>query len=146
MFASFYPRDDIVGILGLNPNLYHYTGNNPINYIDPLGLFEEAPKYGRPGHVIHAQPYMDYDPKWKEKARCLAKCAIKVGAGSTMPSTIALEYQTQKVMKAVVGIGFKAVSKVISYSVPAFTAASLTADAALLKSCYEEECINEECK
>ena len=67
--VNVYAYVDGVGKPFLNPNLYHYTDNNPINGTDPLGLF--TIQIGAGG-------------------------TIGAGAGGTATSGIAISYSKEK--------------------------------------------------
>jgi hypothetical protein len=75
---QLYSQHDSVGKPHFETNLFRYAGNNPINYTDPLGLFQYAPGAGQP-----------VDERTERALRCFEGClGIEVtvtGARQTGP-------------------------------------------------------------
>ena len=76
--GRFISRDPSGPVDG--PNLYAFVNNNPINYIDPMGLdaipFEGSKGYKemKEGMDYHARLYVEQRQKWREEREERERC------------------------------------------------------------------------
>ncbi len=75
--GRFLTRDPVGYEGGIN--LYTFCGNNPVNYIDPLGLEETGSYFGDVGQVLLGYSDLVNPVKWYQGAKSLVTIAKKKG-------------------------------------------------------------------